>query len=113
LRAIAAAALVVACSGAHPTNDPRPQPGSAGVAPIAADAPNERECDQLIAHAVELRIAELRATKPSQLPTDADQQAAATSVRTALGAECRHVSRTAYACAIAAKTTHELTGCDH
>jgi hypothetical protein len=106
-------ALVAACGSAHPTTEPRPHPP--GTARVAAgpEAPTDRECEQLIAHAVELRVGELRATKPAQVPTDAEQDAVRRDLTGSLGADCRRVSRSAYACAIAAKTTAQLAGCDH
>src|SRR5690349_553893 len=81
----AALALVAACgsgsggssgNGAGPRRPPGPEhaadeharPRAAAVAP----APTERECDDLIAHAVALRVAELRQTLPAeQVPTEA------------------------------------------
>jgi len=103
------ATLAVACGGGHPT--PKP-PVTPVEPPATADAPSDRECDELVAHAVELHVAELRAARPNQLPTEAEQQTARREIHAALGGECRRVARTAYACAIAAKTTAELTSCD-
>lgn len=80
--------------------------------PVTAAGPTDAECDQLVAHALELQLAELRATKPAdQLPdaTEVDQLRA--ELRAA-DPGCKDLSRDAYRCAIAAKTLAELAGCD-
>jgi len=109
---IAIVVLVAAC-GARANPQPTPHPTTAPVVAAGPEAPTDRECEQLIAHAVELRVGELRATKSAQVPSDAEQDAARREVAGSLGAECRRVSRATYACAIAAKTTAELVACDH
>lgn len=72
---------------------------------------SERECEDLVAHAIEVRVAELRATTPAErLPTDAET--------TALRAEllradpgCRSLAAASYRCAMAAVTSAELAAC--
>jgi hypothetical protein len=115
----AALSLVAACgsgSAAGPQRPPGPghapgepaPPGATTVAP----APTERECDDLIAHAVALRVAELRQTlPPEQVPTEAEQAALRAELRGKLLADCRGGSRRGYDCAIAAGTLVELGGC--
>ena len=107
--------VATACSSGsgpvqHPPggHDPPPRDGGT-VTPALTD----RECEELVAHAIELRIAELRATTPAErLPTDAET--------TALRAEllradpgCRTLAPASYRCAMAAKTTSELAACAH
>ena len=109
---IAIVGLVAAC-GARANPQPTPHPATPPIVAAGPEAPTDRECEQLIAHTVELRVGELRATKPAQVPTDADQDAARRDIAASLGTDCRRISRAAYACAVAAKTTAELVGCDH
>jgi hypothetical protein len=104
---------VVAACGSRANPQPTSHPTTTSTVAAGPEAPTDRECEQLIAHAVELRVGELRATKPSQVPTDADQDAARHDIAASLGADCRRISRATYACAVAAKTTTELVGCDH
>ena len=110
---IASVVLVVAACGPRANPQPVPHPTTTSVVAAGPEAPSDRECEQLIAHAVELRVGELRATKPAQVPSDADQDAARRDITASLGADCRRISRATYACAVAAKTTAELVGCDH
>ena len=111
--------LVLACSSSSSgarQRPPGPGPGptldGAPPPPAAAAAPSERECDDLIAHAIALRVAELRQTlPPEQVPTEAEQASLATELRGQLLADCRKGTRRGYDCAIAAKTLAELGGC--
>lgn len=102
----------VACSS-HP-NKPTPPNGSntpiadAGVA-SEPPGPSERECTDLIAHAVGLYVAEVNKTKPA--PT-ADETAKITAeLREQFLAECRTSTLAQHACAMAARSIDELAGC--
>jgi hypothetical protein len=87
------------------------QAGS-GAGSGGAAAPTERECEALIAHAISLRVAELRQTlPPEQVPTEAEQAALGTELRGKLLGDCRGGTRRGYDCAIAAKSLAELGGC--
>ena len=87
----------------------RPAP-AAPAAPAAAAS--ERECDELIAHAIALRAAELAQTlPPDRIPTDAEQAALRAELRGTLLAECRGGTRPGYDCAIASRSLAELAGC--
>lgn len=92
-------------------------PGGGGSAvpdagPPVAAAPSERECDDLIAHAIALRTAELARTLPAdQLPTEAEQAALRAELRTTFLPECRGGTRAGYACAIAATTLADFQRC--
>ncbi len=106
--------LAAACSsggGGHPRPPvPTAPPDAAPAAPAAG--PTERECEQLITHAIALRVGELaRTLPPEQVPTEAEQAALATELRGTFLADCRHGTRRGYDCAIAAKTLAELGGC--
>lgn len=112
---LALALLVIAgCPGA-PSEPAHPRGGSAradaGV-PVPPAGPSDAECDQLVAHALELQLAELRATKPAdQLPDAAEVDKLRAELRAA-DPGCKDLSRAAYRCALAAKTLAELAGCD-
>lgn len=109
-------ALGVACAAACGNSAARPQPPAAGsgssAAAPAADALTERECDEVIAHAIALRISELAQTvPPEQLPTEADQAAMRAELRGTFLAACRNGTRAGYACAIAASSSREFAAC--
>jgi len=118
-----ALALALACSGGgggrtHPTGPDHapdaPAAGSGGSAAAAVPAapPTERECDELIAHAVALRVAELGQTlPPEQVPTEAEQAALRAELRGRFLADCRGGTRRGYDCAIAARSLADLGGC--
>jgi len=108
--AVVSLALACSSSGGRPRPPPpRPTPDAS---PPAAAAPTERECEDLIAHAIALRVAELaQALPPEQVPTEAEQAALRTELRGQLLADCQHGTRRGYDCAIAAKTLAELGGC--
>jgi hypothetical protein len=119
--------LAVACSGGsgsgsggggggpqRPPGPGGPPPDNGTTAPLdgAAGAPTERECDALVAHAIALRVAELKQTLPAeQVPTDAEQAALGAELRGQFLADCRRGTRRGYDCAIAANTLAELGGC--
>jgi hypothetical protein len=105
--------LALACSsggGRQRTPMPGPAPDASPATPAAT--PTERECEDLIAHAIALRVAELKqALPPEQVPTEAEQAALATELRGKFLADCKGGTRRGYDCAIAAKTLAELGGC--
>jgi len=106
--------LAAACgSGGARPRPPGPTGAPDAAVPAApAAAPTERECDDLIAHAVALRAAELAQTLPAdQLPTEAEQAALRAELRGRFLAECRAGTRPGYDCAIAARSLAELAGC--
>ena len=87
-------ALVVACSAPAATHVTRPAIRDAGApAPLG-----EPECDALVDHAIDL----LRPGIPDA--TRAELRAVGTS--------CRELSRSAYACAMAATTLDAFVACD-
>jgi hypothetical protein len=114
LSAGALLSVALACSGGGRRPGP-PGPGptpDAGPPAVAATPPTERECDDLIARAIALRVAELQQTLPAdQVPTEAEQAALRTELRGKFLADCRSGSRRGYDCAIAAKTLAELGQC--
>jgi hypothetical protein len=103
--------VFAACGGATTPTSPPHHPAGSDQLPPTASGPSERECDELIGHAVALGIDE-HATRPAdRRPTDADRD----TVRASLGAdfapECRKLSREGYRCAIAARTLADLGAC--
>ena len=66
---------------------------------------NDRECGELIDHAISLGMAE----QPHA--TDADRDAVRASVSADFLHECRALPRDRYTCAIAARTLAELEAC--
>ncbi len=105
--------VVAACSSsAAPPARPTGPTGSGSGDPgeLAGSGPTERECEQLVAHAVTLGAAERTGRPPDQLSTEADQEQVKTRLRPFVD-ECRALPRTSYRCAIAATTMAELAGC--
>ncbi len=114
LLAGALVSLVLACSsgGGHPRPPVPGPPPDAPPPPPAAAAPTERECEDLIAHAIALRVAELKQTlPPEQVPTEAEQAALGSELRGRFLADCQRGTRRGYDCAIAAKSLAELGSC--
>jgi hypothetical protein len=105
--------VVVACSSR--SGDPIEPRGSGSVTPDAAaatDSLTERECTELIAHAVALGVAEQRQQLPAdQAPTEADQAKLGQELRAQFLPACRAGSREVHRCAIGSKTLAELAGC--
>ena len=104
--------FVVACSSSAGTpTHPHAQAGPTDAGVAMAAGPTESECEALITHAIELGMDHQRATQPpDRLPNEADREALRTRLRP-YADECRTLPRDAYRCAIAAKTTAELTAC--
>jgi hypothetical protein len=105
--------VVAACSSsaAPPTRPTDPTgSGSAATGTSGSDAPTERECEQLVAHAIQLGAAERTGRPPDQLSTEADQEHLRTRMRPFID-ECRALPRDSYRCAIAATAISELAAC--
>jgi hypothetical protein len=100
--------LIVACSSGTPVH-PRPEPshGSAAERPV-----DDSDCAALVAHAIDLRVAEQRAIPDAGVATDADRQQVRDQVTASLGTECHKLSREAMRCALASTTTTALGACD-
>jgi hypothetical protein len=103
-----AASPIAACSSGTASHDPLP-PRPTGDPPPAQSAPTERECDELITHAVALGIDE-RAARPERT-TQADHEAIRRKLHEEFVTGCRALSRDALACALAARTLSELAAC--
>lgn len=115
MKSVLLAVLIAACGGGH--SAPSRPVASAGAHPAApaaqAASPDARECDELIAHAVDLAAAERRSAKPAEpAPTDDDRHAVERDVRAQLAAGCTSLPRAHYACAMQATTLDALTACD-
>lgn len=96
-----------ACGGASP---PAVQPVPVAAAPSAAPppaGPSERECDELITHAVALGIDE-QAGAPT---TEADHEAVRRQLHEELMNGCRGLPRDAFRCAIEAASLPTLAAC--
>ncbi len=104
---------LAACSSR--ASDPS-RPRGTGTPPdaevVIANGPSERECEELIGHAIALGTADLRATKPAeQLPTDVERDELAGELRTKFGPGCRTLSRELYRCAVGASSLTDLAAC--
>lgn len=106
--------VFVACSShtGKPTppggsNAPRPDAGTVAATP----GPTERECTELVAHAVALYAAEVKATKQTAYPTADETAKIEADLRTQFVADCRSTSREQYNCGRAATTLDELATC--
>lgn len=107
---VASLLLIVACSGrtGGPTRPPTTEPPRTDAGPIADTAPTERECEELIAHAVAIGVA---ARPPAQAPTEAEQAALRAELRDGFLASCRAGTREGVRCGRAATTLRELDAC--
>jgi hypothetical protein len=104
--------LVAACSGgAGGAAHPAPPPAARPATPLADDAPDESECDQLITHAVALGINEQAGGAPAPRSTESDHEAIRRALHDELAAGCRALPRDAYRCAMAATTLAALAAC--
>lgn len=103
--------FVAACSGgsaapAHPEPIPTTPPAAAQA------APSERECDELITHAVALGIGEATGSAAgAQATTQADHEAVRRGLREDFMTGCRLLPRAAWRCAIAAPSLPALAAC--
>lgn len=104
--------LVAACSSG-PTSPEHPQPVAPAhdAGPPAPAGPDERECDELIAHAVVLGIDEQAARSAEPRTTESDHEAVRRALHDDFMTGCRTLPRDAFRCAIAASTLVELAGC--
>jgi hypothetical protein len=102
--------LVAACSsGAGQAAPPR----QAGPEPASAQPPpSERECDELITHAVALGIDEQAARSAEPQATAADHEAIRRALQEDFMAGCRTLAPDAYRCAMAAATLAALSACE-
>lgn len=101
--------LLAACSSGSPSPRPEPpRPAASDPAQLVPAGPTDRECDELITHAVMLGIDEERAGPRS---TEADHEAVRRELHEDFMAGCRTLSRSAYRCAIATTTLAELAAC--
>jgi hypothetical protein len=100
--------LIVACSSGTPVH-PRPDPshGSAAERPV-----DDSDCTALVAHAIDLRLAEQRAIPDAGVATDADLQQVREQVTASLGGDCHNLSRDLFRCAIAATTLRAFVACE-
>lgn len=104
--------LVTACSsgGAAPEH-PQPLPPARDAGPPAPAGPSERECDELITHAVALGIDEEATRSREPRTTEADHEAVRRKLHDDFMAGCRALPRDAFRCAIAANTLSTLAAC--
>lgn len=111
---VTSSSLGCACSSGTGGRTRSPGSGAATVdaGTLAPSGPSERECDELFAHAIALKVAAQRQTLPAdQVPTDAEQAAVRDELRAGFLAECRASSRDSYDCARAATTLDALGAC--
>ncbi len=105
--------VVAACSGSTPPpTRPTPPTGGGSERPggTALAAPTERECEQLVAHAVSLGAAERTGRPPDQLSTEAEQDQLRIRLRPFID-ECRALPRDSYRCGVDATTLGMLAEC--
>lgn len=104
--------LVAACSsGATAPERPQPLPPARDAGPQAPAGPSERECDELITHAVLLGIDEAAARPGMPRTTEADHEAVRRKLHDDFLAGCRGLPRDAFRCAIAAGSLAALAAC--
>jgi hypothetical protein len=111
-RALAIVVLAAGCSKGQPPpleNQKAPPPADASV------APTEAECDQLLAHLVDLEFAHASGTaSTAQMKHDVAKQRAAVieTKRDEFQQECRTLTRERVACALAASDSTAVGKCD-
>ncbi len=106
--------VFVACSS-HPgkptppvgSNAPLPDAGSVAATP----GPTERECTELVAHAVGLYVAEVRKAKQTPFPTADETAKIEADLRAQFLGDCRTSTSERYLCARAATSINELATC--
>jgi hypothetical protein len=104
----------VACSShsgkpTPPTGSNAPLPDAGAV--VTTPGPSERDCLDLVAHAVEIYVAEVKKTKPTQAPTADETAKIEADLRGHFLAGCRASTLEGQRCAMAATTTTELAAC--
>jgi len=102
--------LAACSSGSSAPGHPQPLPPPRDAGPLAPVGPGERECDELITHAVVLGIDE-EARRPEPHATEADHEAIRRALHDELLAGCRMLTHDVFRCAIAAASLDELAGC--
>jgi hypothetical protein len=109
-------AASTACGGNSPQPaKPTPRPDASvavatggGSAQPVSDALTERDCDALLAHVVQVSIAE----RPADQQIDASEQAKIQAdARSQFQTECRGFARATYDCAMAANATTAIEAC--
>ena len=106
--------FVAACSSGSTSASPGhpPPPPAARDAGLPAPAgPGERECDELITHAVVLGIDEQAARAAEPHTTEADHEAVRRKLHDDFMTGCRTLPRDAFGCAIAASSLADFAGC--
>ncbi len=103
-------AFAACSSGANPPGRPtKPTPtapdSDAGM--VATTSPTAHECEQLVAHVVDLT---LREHPPEPAPSEAESAQITQSLRP-FAAECRSLTRVRYRCGLAATSLANLTAC--
>jgi len=104
--------LLAGCPGRHadPTHPPGPSaPVDAATAEVAG--PSERECLDLLAHAISLGVEGARAASPDQLPTADEVTRLEADLRETYLPVCRAGTLEGHHCAMAATTLDELARC--
>jgi hypothetical protein len=102
--------IVAACSSGSTAHGPtRPAP-PVGSEPTQT-APSERDCDELITHAVALGIEERTPHSDEPATTPADHEAVRRKLADDFLPGCRALSREALRCALAATTLAALAAC--
>jgi hypothetical protein len=81
------------------------------VAPAPPAGPSERECDELITHAVALGIDEEAASARRPRTTEADHEAVRRQLHDDFMTGCRTLARDAVRCALAAPSLPVLAAC--
>lgn len=103
--------FVAACSSGSTSQRPvQPTPTGEPATPAAA-GPSERECDELITHAVALGIDERTAHPTEPRTTEADHEVVRRKLHEDFVTGCRALSHDAFHCAIAASTLTALAAC--
>ena len=110
MRWIAWLAVAACSSGSTAAEHPQPPPAPRDAGVPAPTGPEERECDELITHAVVLGIDE-QAGRPEPRATEADHEAIRRALHDELMPGCLTLPRDAFRCAIATTTLAELAGC--
>ena len=101
--------LFLAACGARtstPTPAPRAQPAPAAAAPANPGGPTEADCDELLAHAIDVIVADRQPP-----PTEAERATIRSELRSEFIAECRAGTRAYQQCGLAARTRAELDAC--
>lgn len=109
MRTIAWLVFATACSGGSgsPTKPTKPTPVAADAGVAVAPALTTAECEQLIAHAVDLALV---AADPPPNDAEKEKAKAAESLRS-LTTECGSLTRESFRCGMDATTLAALSAC--